>query len=387
VEPYSYEKMQKRGKSARFSFLKADGTDKLNCHLTEVYIDLIPNEIELDASSKETLDDQDFPVRYVVTLANDDRIIRCEPYGYLSRVFPVFMGQFGPDYHELVNQSLADMVSKLQEVVDWFFNSRVASVVRTLDNQRVVDPSGVEMATVTSNSRIILMKKSAARQDPRRFVHQLQVTDVTGRHLDDMSTTAQLMPQVTGVSEGAMGIPAQGRRSAYEMRVVTNGSASRMRKVVALVWESVLEPMGNAMLINHRQAIDFDTFRIVIGDDVTPESFQAFKGTPEDLVQNNDLLVFDGTLPSDKLFLSQSLQEIFTVIMSNPQAAVQFNIDPKEIFEEMYRLRGVTKLERFSFKGESLINQIVQQIQLQAQGGQPAPNPNQPPPDNSGGGA
>jgi hypothetical protein len=376
IEPFSSENNSKRGKSSRFNFVHANGEDKENVVLTEVYIDIIPAKVELPGG--DTLGDQEFPVRYVVSIANDDRIVKCEPYGYLSRVFPIFLGQFGPDMHELINQSLAEMVSKLQEVCDWFFNSRVASVVRTLDNQMIVDPSGIEMATVTSRSRVILMKKTAARMGPDRFVRQLAVTDVTGRHLEDMNTTAGIMPQVTGVSEQAMGMVAQGRRSAYEMRSVNNASSGRMKKVLSLLWEMTLVPLGKAMLTNHRQAVDFETFREAMGEDATEEEWLAFKGTPEQLVRSRDLFVYDGTLPSDKLYISQSLQEIFTVLISNPQAAVQFNIDPKVVLDEMYRLRGV-KLEEFAFTGESMIQQLAMQIaaQLQAANGQQQPQPGQ----------
>ena len=370
VQPYKLGDFAKRGVT-KTQFMKGDD-DKENVILTEVYVDLIPKDVELPGDEK--LGEEDFPIRYVVTYANDSRIVRLEPYGYLSRVFPVFVQQFNPDMHELINQSLAEIVGKLQEVADWFFNSRVASVTRTLDNQMVVDPSGVDMATVNIKSRVILLKKNAARQDPRKFVHQLSVTDVTARHLEDMNTVAGLMPQITGVSENSMGVATQGRRSAYEMRAVSQGSTARIRKVFSLMWEGALAPMGQTMITNQRQGQDFTTFQLVVGQDATPEAFAEFKGTPEELVQNNDLIVFDGTLPSDKLYLAQSLQEILTVLLSNPEAAVQFNLDPKAVMEEMYRLRGVTKLQRFAFQGENAMQQIANLVaqQLAAQNGQPA---------------
>lgn len=365
IEPFSVESMEKRKQAKgvnRLQFVKADGSDKENVCVLEVFVDLIPSKTQIKEGI--ALGEEDFPVRYVVSIANDDRIIRCEPYTYLSRVFPVFLAQFTPDLHELVNESLSGMICKLQEVADWFFNSRVASVVRTLNNQLVVDPSGLEMDTVKSNSRVILMKKSAARQDPRRFVHQLAVSDVTGRHMDDMSTTAGIIPQITGVSEQAMGVVSQGRRSAYEMRSVNNASSGRMKKVVSLLWEMQLTPLGVCMLTNHRQGIDQNTFVNVLGESEDPMAFQNFKGTPEQLVSSYDMFIYDGTLPSDKLYLSQSLQEIFSIIMTNPQAALQFNIDPKLVFEEMYRLRGVEPKD-FAFQGNNMMNTLIQTIQQQ----------------------
>ena len=65
--------------------------------------------------------------------------------------------------HEFINLGLAGMMSKLQTTLDWFFNSRVESVSRTIDNQLVVDPLGVDMSTIVNRSRVILLKKGAAR--------------------------------------------------------------------------------------------------------------------------------------------------------------------------------------------------------------------------------
>jgi hypothetical protein len=77
----------------------------------------------------------------------------------------------------------------------------------------------------------------------------------------------------------------------------------------------------------------------------TEEIFTMFKSTPEDLVASEDFFVFDGTLPSEKAYLAQSLQEIFTAIVSNPMVAQTLGIGPdfiKELFNQMYLLRGVT---------------------------------------------
>lgn len=371
IGPIGTEDMDIRGKTREVSMMM-DNKNTNNVILTEVYVDIIPSDKKFVLEDGKPLADQKFPVRYVVTYANDNKIIRCEPYGYISKNFPLYIAQFSPDMHELVNHSLAEVIGRLQEVVDWFFNSRVASVVRTLDNQLVIDPTGIEMSTVNSRSRVILMKKSAARTGPERYIKQLGVTDVTARHMDDVGTVAGMMPTVTGVNENAMGQYSGGRRSAYESRVVTQGSAARMKKVVSLLWEGAIAPMAQAMLTNHRQGSDFEMFKTVCGDDVTEELFMEFKQTPEKLAQSNDLLVFDGTLPSEKMFMAQSLQEILTVVMTNPDAATRFNLDPKLILEEMFALRGVTKLKRFEFSQQELMMQQLQTMLANGQLGQQA---------------
>lgn len=343
----------------------SDPKEFKNYCVTELVVDLVPCDwdmgTDVDGKKLGTLGDQDFPIRYVVAYANDNRVIRCEPFTQIAPGFPIFIGQFSPDQHELINQSLAEIIARLQEVIDWFVNSRVASVRRTLDNQLVIDPSGIDMATVNNRSRVILMKKGAARTGVERYLKQLAVSDVTAHHMQDAAQFTAMTQSVSGINDNMMGQINTGRRSSYEARAVTQGAASRVRKVVELLWEAVFQPQGVTMLTNHRQNISRETFDKILGEDSTDELFTQFKASTALLVQNNDLFVFDGSLPSEKMFVAQALQELLGMLLASPQAAVQFNIDPKLVLDELYSLRGVGKIERFGF---SQMDQMKQQIMM-----------------------
>ena len=70
-----------------------------------------------------------------------------------------------------------------------------------------------------------------------------------------------------------------------------------------------------------------------------------FQSTPQDIAAGEDFFVFDGTLPSEKAFLAQSLQEMFMQILANPQVAQTLGFDGntmRELFNQIYILRGVT---------------------------------------------
>ncbi len=157
---------------------------------------------------------------------------------------------------------------------------------------------------------------------------------------------------------------------------MTQGAAARMNKIVALLWESTFDPMGQMMLTNHRQEIDETRFKIIVGEaDFTPDIFAMFKADPATLVQSNDVFMFDGSLPSDKGYLAQSIQELLGIILQAPGAAVQFNLDPKKMIDEIYDLRGVGSLTRFQFDPQEMMRQ-----QMLAQAQQNAANPTQPQP-------
>src|SRR5690606_916834 len=104
-----------------------------------------------------------------------------------------------------------------------------------------------------------------------------------------------LMQIVTGVNDNAMGQYNGGRRSAQEARVVTAGAAGRMKLHGHLIWEMSLGPLGQMMLSNSRQSLSEDAFNRIIGNEALqdPNRYLDFVGTPEDVICNEDFMVFD----------------------------------------------------------------------------------------------
>jgi hypothetical protein len=288
--------------------------------------------------------------------------------------FGIETAQFTPDQHHQLNQSLSELIDKLQGTIDWFVNSRVASVKRTLDNQLVVDPSVVEMSTLENRSRVILLKRGVARAGLDRYIKPLPVTDVTSGHMNDVAQLTSITHSVTGISDNALGQYHSGRRSATEARAVTQGSTGRLMTVLQLVWEAAFVPMAQKLAINSRQYISQERLAKVVGPTIAQEVGVKFNAGPAELVGNADFFVFEGTLPSEKQFLAQSIQELLGLILSNPEAAVQYGLDPNKMIDEIYTLRGVPNVkERFAMDQPDQQQQMVQQIiaQMMAQQGQP----------------
>jgi hypothetical protein len=374
AKSFPHDSVNSRERS-RFEFIDINDTTTMSSMycITEVQLKIIPSEFELEDGTK--LGPEKFPVKYLVWVANDQRVVKFEPLDYPHGEFTYEVGQFTPDDHRFINKSLAAIIDKLQSVVDWFINSRIQSVRRTLDNQLVVDPSGVDISTVVNRSRVIMLKKGVGRSGVDRYIKQLNVQDVTAGHLADASVLQQTMQVVTGINDNALGQFNQGRRSASEARVVAQSAAARLKLIVGLVWEQALAPLGRKLLLNHRAFIDEEEFAKVVGENVMmeqPELFPAFALPIEQLVGSEDLFSFDGTLPSEKGFLAQSLQELLGIVMQDPQVAQMFDINPKGILEEIMTLRGITDLSRFSFMNDpEAQQQIQQQMMLQQMPTQP----------------
>ena len=324
--------------------------------LTECQRWIIPSKIMIEHD--KPLGPEDYPVLYVIWIANYQRVIRCEPMNYLHNKFTYDMGQFAPDIHRTLGPSLSGIIDQMQSIVSWFINSRVLSVRKSLQGKFVVDPSAIDTKTTDSRFPFIYLKKNFAGSGVDKWIKQLETQDVTAGHMADADTLSKMIQVVTGVNDNAMGQYNSGRRSATEARAVTSGAASRLKTVVAVMWSTAFGPLGQKLLTNLRQGISESTWMRVIGKPpqdpmqqaLYSERYALFKGTPEELVGGDDFFLFDATLPSEKGFIAQSLQEMVSAAMANPET-MMFLQDPNnpigKLFKEIMELRGVTNFARF----------------------------------------
>lgn len=309
--------------------------------VTEVQIKLIPSEFDLG--------DEDFPIMHLVHIANDNRIVNIEKAGYIHGEFGYNVAQFSPDNQSMLSESLCDVTFALQDVITWLINARILSVRRSLDDRLVVDPAVINMASIEAGSPVITMKTGSPRNGIDKYIQQLKITDTTASHMEDAEILMRLMNVVTGVNENALGQYSPGRRSATENRSANAGAASRMKVIITNAFHEALGPQGKKMLTNSRYGMSFETFAKILGqrDDLDALYAQFVPADPRELVGSEDFFVFDSTLSSEKGFLAQSLQELLTVAMSNPETMALLPLDFAEMMEEIYTLRGVTNVKRF----------------------------------------
>jgi hypothetical protein len=376
ITPFSAEGAEVRSqRKTRFSNLMANKLTE-ECEMvmvTKVQIKVIPSKHEVEPGKK--LGSETYPIKYLVWIANDSRVIRLEPMDYVHDQFTYEVARFTPDDMELLSKSLTEMVGKLQESFDWFINARIVSVKKTLDPQLIVDPSGVEMSSVTSRQRIIMMKRGVSRNGIDQYIKQLNVQDVTQGHLQDANHLQGLAQMASGVNDNAMGQYHGGRRSAREAAVVSQSAGARIRMTVGLIWSMALGPLGQKMLINLRSVMPRERFDKVVPAQIGQVPVDAEQqwalfhpSNLEDLVNSSDFFLFDGTLPSEKGFMAQALQELLGVVMSNPQAAQQFDISPNMILQEIMRLNGTMGSKRFSFFNDpQALQQMLQQVFMAGQ--------------------
>lgn len=354
-----------------------DGTGPII--VTEIVAKLVPSKYELDGAK---LGDEQYPVKYKIWYANDNRIIDIERYEYPHGEFCYAVGEFTPDNEELHSPSLADNVGEIQQTSSWLISSHVANIRKVIHNMLIVDPTLIEVQDVIDGKNVIRAKTSASGSDLSRAVHQVSLQDVTTSHMNDARSMTDLAQIITGISDNAMGQFAPGRRSALEARNVNSGAAMRLKLHGVLIFRGMLEPAARQMLANHRSWLDVETAVRVTGVLTDPNTIAQFVNvTAADIAGNYDFTIFDGTLPSERGAQAVALQEFLQFLGANPQAIALLGYDPRKIVREWLLLRGVRNPDRFlldevrAMQIQAMIQQNEQNLNGPASGGaQAGPN-------------
>lgn len=130
------------------------------------------------------------------------------------------------------------------------------------------------------------------------------------------------------------------------------------------------------MLSNLREGLTLSSYVRLFGlqKDPTLQTYVEFaKVNKEDLVGDYDFEIFDGTLPSEKQYIRQTLEEAMQALMAQPELALMLGFDLRGIFLEIMELGGVRNPERFrlpEIQQQMLLQQQMMQQQLEAQNGQ-----------------
>ena len=289
------------------------------------------------------------PIKWLITLGNDQKVIRFENKGYLHGRFCHEMFEFSPDHDSFFNPGLADTISELQNITTFFLNSHIVNVKKIIANRFIVDPSKVQMDDITDGSMTI--RTIGGQGDINRVIKQLDMHDVTSQHVTDMGMLMSLVQTITGVNENALGQYSAGRRSATEARNVNAGAAARLKMHATLAWLQGIEPLGRQILSNTRQWRTKEVYENIVGAASLDSPFEgAIFADPAKLAGGYDFVPYDATLPTDRQFQAGVLQELFGVLVQNPNTLTLLNKDPSKLLDHIARLYNIKNLRDFDLK-------------------------------------
>lgn len=332
------------------------GSGKDFVQIDQGTIEIIPRELGLG--------DSDVPEKWLFAIANESQILQAEPYRDLHDKHPVAVIEpYGVGYG-FGQVGIADYLGPIQTSVSWLVNSRIFNVRAVLNNMFVADPAAIEMQDLTSSEpgKIIRLKTAALGRDVRTVIHQLDVTDVTKGHFDDLKLFMQLGDSLSAVNENLRGQPHQGgRKTATEVRVAGESGASRMAAHAKRISAQGLVDLVEIMCLNYQQHLTED-FVIQVTGIAGAES--PIMVSPEMVMGDFHYPVHDGALPLDNIAILDTWKEIFLALLQNPQLAMGYNMPA--VFEHIAELSGVLNIEQFKIAPD-------QQVQQQAQAGNLVP--------------
>jgi hypothetical protein len=350
IVPLGQEGMQTR----RLNYLNASNADNFKtmmgqalgggmCVITEVQIWITPKDFT-DTYGNNPLGKEDFPTLFVVWYANDTTLLKAEPMNYTHNKFTYDIGEYSADQMRVINESLTEVLMQLQDHATWFMNARVTNVRKIIGDKLIVDPAGVEMKDIENRNPVIRLKSGVAKSGVDTWVKQLQLQDVTTNHITDIEKIWEFIQISSGINDNALGQFSQGRRSAAEARTVNAGAASRLKTVATVLWETLYNPLGHKLLFNYLN-LELDEFQRIVGRDADQGRLDRMKSAINDGLT---LEFFDGTAPSEKGYIAQSMQELLLGLLENPQAAMMVTQEPfRSLVVEIADLRGIRSPERF----------------------------------------
>lgn len=289
------------------------------------------------------------PLKWLTTIINDQKVVRFEKKSYLHNRYNFELFESSPDSDSHFNSGIASTIGELQTIQNFFLNSHVVNVRKIIANRFVVDPGKVEMGDIHSGSLTIRTK--GAQGDLSRVIQQLDMNDITKNHVADIEVLNQLIQLVTGVNENALGQYSSGRRSATEARSVNAGSAARLKMCAVLAWQQGIEPLGRQMLSNTRQWRSKEIYEMIVGEYALEAPYETtILADPTKLAGNYDFMPYEATLPSDRQYQANILQELFGLLVSNPNSMAMLNKNPMLLLNHIAQLYDIKNLNDFNMQ-------------------------------------
>lgn len=335
-------------------------SDAANIKLKELEIRLIPKDHELS--------DRDYPQEWIITLANDQEIIKCEPLIYPE--FSCYVGECNHDYAAPSNLSTVTMLDGLQEQLSWLFNSHMANVRKVVNDSLIVDPSLIEIKDLLKPAPVkIIRVKEAGWGNPNAInsgIKQLTVNDITRGHIQDSQIVMNLIQRVSAATDNIMGMVEEVRRTATETSSTINLATARLKLTAYLYYTIAVRPLFKAQVANN-QGLLTEARYYKITDEIAqslgynPEDIKnRIMVEPENLYGNFDFDIPAIDMPIDKVNMAKMWREIIADVVNNPMLQQRFDILP--MFKQMIYNMGITNIRDFEVKTKVMPDEQVAQM-------------------------
>lgn len=306
----------------------------------EVFVELIPSDWGFGSSS--------FPEKWVFTITADWRtVIGAQPHGAHHCRYPYCAIELEPDAYALASRGLPEILSGVQQTMDWLVNVHMFNVRASVNNLFVVDPSRVVLKDLTSpNPGGLIRLRPGGANLPTPPVTQLSVADITRQNFTDFQAFQGIGERASGVSDPMMGaITKTGRRTATEVRTSSVAGGSRQKITTEFMSAMGWDDLATQQVGNSQQYYDDELVLKITGNLARMAGAETLKVTPDDILGNYRFVPVDGTLPMDRFAQANLFKELLLGFKQIPELALRYDIG--KIFEWIMQLSGQRNIEQF----------------------------------------
>lgn len=311
------------------------------------------------------LGDSNRPEKWHFAWADDRVIIRAHPSPYDHGRFNYSVLESNPDVHIFNNPGSIENIDGLQRFMNWFYNSHIQNVIRHLNNRMIYASSLIESDDVENPNAAMHIRLTAKGEEAlasgrfssiSQMYQQLQITDVTGGMLKDVSFMMDLAMRMSGAADQMMGRATTERRTLGEIQRVGHEGSARMATLAGLFDIQALKPLALRWCSNRQQFTDEEQFVRITG--TLAKQFggelvgDRLRVTPKDLQGNYDYEPKMGPTPMNPEQMAQVLMDGLVgimkseVLMGMPDKEGKI-LDPHEILKEILRDKGIKNPDDF----------------------------------------
>lgn len=298
----------------------------------------------------------ELPEKWIFSISADEVLTQARPIGLNHNMFPVIVSASDFDGYSSTPVSRIEILSGMQGILDWLFNTHISNVKKSLNDMLIYDPYQVNAKDIedAKEGKLIRLRRPAWGKGVKDVVQQLVVNDVTKGHIQDSSWIVSFMQKVGAVDDAAMGQLRQGgpeRLTGAEFQGTRQGAFSRLERMARVIGLQAMQDIGYMFASHTQQLMSEELFVTTSGrwkDTLIAEFGQVprerMKVSPFDILVDYDVKVRDGTVPGSNNS-AEAMGKMFEIMANNPLLAQKF--DMVRIFKYIAENSGVKNVEDF----------------------------------------
>lgn len=317
-------------------------TDSKALDIITIYANVIPSEFGLGTSI--------MPEKWLFCLLGNQVLIKAVPLGMEHNQFPVIVCAPDFDDFDFNATSRTGMMTGMQSLIDWLFETHIKSTTRALQNRIIVDPEAINLKDVLENDTFIRVRPTARGRDLRTFVHQLNIQDVTSNYYTDIAQTMSIMEKTSGVdavSTGQLRQSGPERLTSQEFLGTLAAAKGRLGRMAQLMADQIFPQLGMLMAYNTQKMMSKEVLVKITGRWEQELSLlypnKSASVSAAQLNVNFDVASYEGSRTSESS--AEMWYKILELMSSNQLLSQSFDLT--KVFTHLVQSMGVKDVESF----------------------------------------